>query len=106
MERIFESWARYIIMHTALIVAVSLFIALGFLAGFARFETRNQAALLYYPQHSEAWNELDATEKSFNHYIFNNNFMLMFPTKDSKNKTVSYNNVVRDDILKFALDTQ
>ena len=30
--------------------------------------------------------------------------MLMFPNKDSKNKTVSYNNVVRDDILKFALE--
>ena len=63
MERFFESWTRYIIKNTALVMAVSLFIALGFLAGFARFEKRNQPARLYYPQNSEAWNELDATEK-------------------------------------------
>ena len=104
MERFFESWARYVINHTTLIMAVSLFIALGFLGGIARFEERNQPARLYYGQHNEAWNELDESEKSFNHYIFYNNFILMFPTKDSKNKTVSYNNVVRDDILKFALE--
>ena len=104
MERFFESWTRYVIKHTALVMIVSLFIALGFLAGFARFEKRNQPARLYYPQNSEAWNELDTTEKSFNHYIFNNNFMLIFPTKNNKSKTVGYNNVVRDNILKFALE--
>ena len=104
MELFFESWTRYVIKHTTLIMAVSLFIVLGFAAGFARLEERNQTSRLYYPQNTEAWNELDATETSFNHYIFNNNFMLLFPNKDSKNKTVSYNNVVRDDILKFALE--
>lgn len=95
MERFFETFVRFLTHHNKMVLVISLIISCGLLSGFFWFNQLHQSSSLYFPEKTLSWTNLDRTEKSFPLYVGFFDFII---TQDSNE------NVVTDNILKFALD--
>ncbi|XP_066914671.1 patched domain-containing protein 3-like [Clytia hemisphaerica] len=64
-ERSFVKWSGIVFDHPWKVILSGLLIALGLMAGFARFNPQTQTERLFFPEHSRSRDDLERAEKTF-----------------------------------------
>lgn len=75
-ETLFFKWSGFVFLNPWKVIIIGLLIALGLMAGFARFNTQAQSERLYFPQHSQSKDDLERAEKSFPAKARNDEFVI------------------------------
>ena len=75
-ENSFFKWSGFVFVNPWKVIVVSLLIALGLMAGFARFNTQTQSERLYFPEHSQSKDDLERAAKSFPAKARNDEFII------------------------------
>ena len=64
-ENLFTKWTGIAVDHPWKIIMIGMLVALGLMAGFARFTMQNQAERLFFPDHSTTITDLERSMRSF-----------------------------------------